>query len=123
MAATLAGYLSNTDTTVHHAYNLGLHKKADAEWMNTLAATGKDWLIFTGDRRILKRHAERDAFRRAGLKGVILAPAYQKTTMCRRCGIVVAKWDDLIAFTATLKPPYFVELSINLNQSYKRLSI
>lgn len=123
MARTLAGYLSNSSTEVCHARDLGLHNKPDTEWIEHLAATGEDWMVFTGDGRIRKNKAEREAYRRANLKGVVLAPAYQKTDMGRCCGMIVAKWDSLTDFTARIEAPYLVEVSINLTPKYKVLPL
>jgi hypothetical protein len=122
MAQTLAGYLSAT-TTVHHARDLGLHAKTDVEWISYLQETKDEWLVVTGDGRIQKNRAEREAFRRAGLRGVVLNPAYQKTPMGRCCGMIVAKWDDLISFTDRIEPPFLVEMSINLTSRFKLLPL
>lgn len=123
MAHTLAGYLSNTPTEVFHARELGLHNKPDVEWMGHLAATGEDWMIVTGDGRIRKNRAEREAYRRAGLKGLILAPSYQKTPMGKNCGMLVAKWDDIEDFTSKITAPFLVEISINLTPRHKILPL
>lgn len=123
MAKTLAGFLHNSDTEVLHARDLGLNKAKDVDWINHLNSTGDDWLVFTGDARIRRNPAEREAYRRAKLKGVVLAAAYQKTSMSRCCGIIVAKWPELIDFTSRIEPPYLVELSINLSPKFKILPI
>jgi len=77
----------------------------------------------TGDGRIRKNRAKREAYRRANLKGVVLAPAFQKTEMGRCCGIIVAKWDGLIDFTSKITAPYLVEASINLSPKFKILPL
>jgi hypothetical protein len=120
MARTLAGY---SQSEVFHARDLKLHNKPDIEWIEHLSATGDDWMIVTADGRIRKNKAEREAYRRANLKGVVLAPAYQKTEMGRCCGIMVAKWDDMIDFTSKISAPYLVELSINLTPKFKVLPL
>lgn len=122
MAQTLAGYLSKV-TTVLHARELGLHTKTDIEWIQHLHDTREEWLVVTGDGRIHRNRAEREAFRRAGLRGVVLNPAYQKTPMGRCCGMIVFKWDELIAFTNKIDPPFLVEMSINLSSRFKILPI
>lgn len=123
MANTLRGYLAGTNHSVEHARDLGLHEKPDIEWIEHLSLSGDDWLVFSGDGRIRRNRAEREAFRRAQLKGVVLAPAYQKTPMGRCCGIIVARWDGLIDFTSRIQPPYLVELSINLKPTFSLLPI
>ena len=122
-ARTLAGYLQATEHEVFHARDLGLDAKTDIEWIRHLETTGDDWLVFSGDGRIRKNRAEREAYRRAQLKGVILAPAYQKTDMGRCCGIIVARWDGLLGFVQHIQPPYLVELSINLSSKFRVLPL
>ena len=123
MAKTLGGYLSNTEIEVFHARDVGLQNKPDIEWITRLGATGEDWLVVTGDGKIRKNRAEREAYRRANLKGIVLAAAYQKTPMGKCCGIVIANWDNLLDFSAKLQAPYLIELSINLSSKYKVLPL
>lgn len=123
MARTLAGYLSSDPITVSHARDLELHNKPDIEWIEYLGRSPEDWMVFTGDGRIRKNRAEREAFRRANLRGVVLAPAYQKTPMGRCCGIVVSNWDELLAFTSKIDAPYLVEISIRLSARFKVLPL
>lgn len=123
MARTLSGYLSNTSTEVFHSRDIGLHNKPDVEWIAHLGATGEDWMIVTGDGRIRKNRAEREAYRRAGLKGLILAPAYQKHPMGKRCGILVSKWDEIADFTSKISAPFLVEISISLSPKHKVLPL
>lgn len=123
MARTLAGFLDNTHHNVFHARDLGLDHKTDTQWIKHLSATGEDWIVFTGDGRIRKNPAEREAYRRAKLKGVILAPAYQRTKMSRCSGMIVAKWDYVLETTSRLTAPYLVEMSINLSPKMKVLPL
>lgn len=122
MSRTLHGYLGAT-TEVVHARDLGLQTRSDPEWIKYLHATGDAWTVVTGDARIFKNRAEREAFRRAGLRGVVLAAAYPKTPMGRCCGIIIAKWDDMIEFTRQIEPPFLVEMSINLNSGFRILPL
>ena len=123
MARTLGGYLSGQAIEVFHARDLDLHDKPDVEWISHVASTADDWLVFTGDGRIRKNRAEREAYRRARLKGVVLAPSYQKTPMGKCCGMVVINWDSLVDFTNKIVPPYLVELSMNQTKKYKLLPL
>lgn len=70
-----------------------------------------------------KNPAEREAYRRAKLKGVVLAPSYQKTKMSRCCGIIVAKWEDVLDTASKLTAPYLVEMTINLSPKMKVLPL
>jgi len=123
MARTLAGFLEDTPHEVFHARDLGLANKPDIQWIEHLSSTGDDWIVFTGDGRIRKNPAEREAYRRARMKGVVLAPAYQKTRMCRCSGIIVAKWEDVLETTSKLEAPYLVEMAINLSPRMKVLPL
>lgn len=123
MARTLGGFLSNTNHKVEHARDLDLHKQTDVEWMKHLSSTGDEWLIVTGDGRIRKNKPEREAYRRAKLRGIVLAPAYQKSPMCKSCGMLVANWDSLFKFSQQIEPPFLIEMSINLTMKYKLLPL
>jgi hypothetical protein len=123
MARTLAGYLDGTSATVIHARDRDFHRLPDVEWIRLLSETGEEWLVVTGDGRLARNRAEREAFRRAGLRGVVLAPAYQKTPMARRCGVLVANWDNLQDFIARIDPPFLVEMKINLSSTFRVLPL
>lgn len=122
LARTLNGFLENRVGSAHHARDLGLHKAKDVEWMDYLAKTGDHWLVITGDGRIGKNKLEQLAFRKAKLRGIVLARAYQKTQVCRQAGLIVANWDDLTKTINRLEPPFLFEMSINLNARFKQLS-
>lgn len=122
MARTLAGYLENRNQVVH-ARDLGLQKATDIQWIDYLKQSEVDWIVVTGDGRIRKNRAEREAFRRAGLRGIVLAPAYQKTDMGRCCGMIVVRWDGLMAFANAIQPPYLIELAVNLGTRYRVLPL
>jgi hypothetical protein len=66
--------------------------------------------------QVRKNKAEKEAFKRANLKGFILKPAYQKTPMGKCCGIFVAKWDGMFEFISKINPPVFVEVSMRITQ-------
>jgi hypothetical protein len=123
MARTLAGYLHGSPATVIHARDRGFERLPDVEWIRLLSETGEQWLVVTGDGRLARNKAEREAFRRAGLRGVVLAPAYQKTPMARSCGVLVANWDDLQDFIKRIDPPFLVEMKINLSSTFRVLPL
>jgi hypothetical protein len=122
MSRTLAGYLESRSRVVH-ARDLQLDRVTDIDWINFLRDSGEEWTVVTGDTRIRKNRAEREAFRRARLRGVVLSPAFQKTEMGRCCGMLVARWDDLMTFTSSIQPPYLVEVALNLGSRYKVLPL
>lgn len=122
LARTLDGFLQNQEHSAHHARDFGLHTKPDIEWMEYLAKTGDDWVVVTGDMRISKNKAERIAFRKANLRGIVLAKGYQKTEMCKVAGIIVANWQTMNALSEALVPPYLCEMPIRITDKFKQLS-
>jgi hypothetical protein len=122
MSRTLRGYLEGRNRVVH-ARDLKLDRVTDIDWINFLRDSGEEWIVVTGYTRIRKNRAEREAFRRARLRGIVLAPAFQKTEMGRCCGMLVARWDDLMVFTSAIEPPYLVEVALNLSSRYKVLPL
>ncbi len=116
MARTLDGYLSGTNHSAEHIRDIGMAAAKDVEWISHLHSTDEEWLVVTGDTRLRKNKAEREAFKRANLKGFILKPAYQKTPMAKCCGIFVAKWDSMFEFISRINPPVFVDVSMRITQ-------
>ncbi|MEZ5820400.1 MAG: hypothetical protein R3D82_06295 [Xanthobacteraceae bacterium] len=53
-------------------------KTDDVDWITRLASDPAVWIVITGDQRIRKNVAEHAAWTRAGLRGFVLAPAYQR---------------------------------------------
>lgn len=61
------------------------HDTPDEAWILKLGTDQPaDWIVVTGDQRIRKNIAERTAWIRAGLKGFVLAPAFDKMPMNQR---------------------------------------
>ena len=58
-----------------------------------------------------------------GLKGVVLASAYQKTPMNRCCAVVVDQWPTLIETMRRFDPPVMLEMKINFGGRFKQLSL
>ena len=119
MARTLHGFISGEGDEAIHIRELPLDHPSDLEWMNYIRHEGSDWLVVTGDHRLSRNKAERIAFQRARLKGVVLANAYQKSPMSRRCAALIAQWPRLIETMAQLEPPVLLEISINLSGRFK----
>ncbi|MFI0842609.1 hypothetical protein [Mesorhizobium sp. IMUNJ 23232] len=123
MASTLNGFIGNDGHRAVHLRQLSMQNAKDIEWMNYISASGGEWLVVTGDQRIRKNRAEAQAFRRARLRGVVLAPAYQKSPMHRCCAVLIDQWPRLYETIQRFDPPFMLELSINFRGNFKQLPI
>jgi hypothetical protein len=106
-----------------HLRDLPLVHPTDVEWIEYLASTGDEWLVVTGDQRIRKNKAEAQAFRRAHLRGIILASAYQRTPMHRCCAVIVYQCPTLFETIRKFDPPFMLEMSINFSGRFKQLPV
>lgn len=122
MASTLDGFIRSDGHRALHIRQLPLTNPTDIEWIEYLAHSGEDWLVFTGDQRIRKNKAEATAFRRANLRAVVLAQGYQKTPMNRCCAVLVDQWPRLADTIRRFDPPFMIELSINFRGNFKQLT-
>ncbi|WP_157384401.1 hypothetical protein [Nitratireductor soli] len=122
MATTLNGFIANEGHNAIHMRDLPLKNPNDVQWMSHLARSEEEWLIITGDQRIRKNKAEAQAFRRANLRGVVLAAAYQRTPMHRCCAVIIHQWPSLFDTVRRFDPPFLLEMSINFNGKFKQLS-
>ncbi|MCX8253356.1 hypothetical protein RHAL1_03336 [Beijerinckiaceae bacterium RH AL1] len=114
LAATLDGYLAHLGHGAAHIRDLPCGRNAsDIEWIAFLRESGEDWIVVTGDQRIHRNKAERAAFRHAGLKGIVLAAAYQKTPVNRQAAMLLWRWPDIAGLIATLAPPFLIEMPIS----------
>jgi hypothetical protein len=123
LAATLDGFLAHLGHGAVHIRDLPCGRSApDTEWMRHLSQTGDDWLVITGDGRIQRNRAERIAFRQAGLKGLVLAPAYQKTPLHQQASLLLWRWPD-IAGLLRFAPPFLFELPMSRSGGLRPLPL
>ena len=124
VASTLNGYVAHLGHDAVHIRDLpcGPHA-ADIVWMAALRATGDDWLVLTGDVRISKNRPERFAFTRANLKGVALAPGYQKMPMHQRAATILWRWPDIENAVARFQPPFLFELPTKKGTGFRMLRL
>ena len=124
LAATLGGYLLHLGHGTSHIRDLPCGRSApDIEWIAFLRETGEDWIVMTGDHRIHRNKAERAAFRQAGLKGVVLAAAYQKIPINQQAAFLLWRWPDIQRLLETLAPPFLIELPITRSGRLKMLPV
>jgi hypothetical protein len=123
MARTLNGYIESDGDQAFHISDLMDRNASDSTWMEYLRADSSDWMIITGDDRIRRNKAEARAFRQAGLKGFVLASAYQKTPQHRCCAVLVQQWPLMLDTWKSFDPPILFELSINFSGRLRSLSL
>ncbi len=123
MASTLNGFIESDGHRAIHLRQLSMQHAKDIEWINYVSASGSEWLVVTGDQRIRKNKAEAQAFRQAGLRGVVLAAAYQKTQISRCCAVLIDQWPRLYDTIRRFDPPFMLELSINFRGNFKQLPL
>jgi hypothetical protein len=114
LASTLDGFVSHRGHHAFHTSDLPCGRSAtDVERINYLASDGPDRIIITGDGRIYKNKAERAAYRAAGLRGFVLAPAYQKTPLNQVASVLIWRWPDLENLVTIVAGPTLYELPIS----------
>ncbi len=119
LAETLNGYLVHRGESAAHIRDLPISRSAsDIEWIRFLAAGGADWLVVTGDGRIGRNRA----FRRARLKGLVLAPAYQKTPINQQAAILIWRWPE-VETLLEIEAPFLFELPITRSGKIRSLPL
>jgi hypothetical protein len=100
------------------------HETDDEAWIKRLGEDKPaDWIVVTGDKRITKNRAERAAWVRAGLKGFVLAPAFQKTPMHQQAALLLWRWPGMEAIILAAAARSLFELPISRNGKFRSLTI
>lgn len=116
LAETIDGFIRHRDGHAWHirdcaSAGLALSRHAtDTDWMAALGADPRDWVVVTGDRRIGAVPAEKEAFRRAALKGFVLAPGYQKMRLNEQASTLLWRWPELVDVISRFRPPILVDV-------------
>lgn len=66
----------------------------DVDWIRQLGLEGT-WVILSGDRRITRNRAERDAFRNSRLIGFFLAKGLAKAKVTKQAERLLALWENI----------------------------
>ncbi|MGI4747467.1 MAG: hypothetical protein ACRYFY_15700 [Janthinobacterium lividum] len=123
-ASTLDGYLRNTEHSAQHIKDLPCGPAAaDDVWMNMLSMSGDVWVVMTGDGRIQRSKVLREAYRRAGLRGFVLAPAYQKTPVHQTAANLVWRWPEIEVFIGSLRGAALFELPAGRSTKFSALQL
>ncbi|MCB1385138.1 MAG: hypothetical protein KDJ80_04285 [Nitratireductor sp.] len=125
MASTLDGFISHYQHRAFHIKDIsdlpkGRHS-SDIEWIEHLRQAPEEWIFISGDHRIRKNPAEKAAFKKAGLHGFVLAPAYQKSPMHQIAATIIWKWPEVLQVTNLLSAPSMHEIPIGKNTKLKQL--
>lgn len=99
------------------------HDTPDVEWISKLGESSADWIVITGDRRISKNLAERAAWSKAGLKGFVFAPAYQKTPVNQCASILLWRWPEMATFIGSAAAGSMFELPITRKAGFRSLPV
>jgi len=76
----------------------------DIEWITVLGKE-RGWIVISGDKRILKNRAEREAFRRARLVGFFLEPAVQKAGVFGQASKLISIYPLIEQQAHLVQPP------------------
>lgn len=123
MARTLNAYIEPDGHKAVHISEVMNRDAPDLEWIEFLGKDRAEWVVFTGDERIRRNKAEARAFAQARLRGIVLAPAYQRTPMSRNCAVLIDRWPVLLETLERFEPPVLFELSINFSRRLRQLAL
>lgn len=93
LARSLSALFTGQHEIVHLREKFG-PSVPDMEWIDALRAEGR-WVILSGDIRIAKHKAEKQAFKAAGLIGFFLAPSLQKAPTTKKMERLMASWVNI----------------------------
>ncbi|MEM6463288.1 MAG: hypothetical protein AAF724_15360 [Pseudomonadota bacterium] len=114
LASTIDGFVRHDGHQAFHIREVsraGLPLRpnaSDTEWISALGKDSREWIVVTADRRISTVAAEKEAFRRAGLKGFLLHPAYQKIKVHKQARTLIWRWPELVDVIKAFSPPTLI---------------
>lgn len=124
LAYTLNGFVSHLGHDAVHIKDLPCGRDAaDVAWIAFLSESFAEWLVFTGDLRIHRNRAERLAFRQAGLRGIVLASAYQGFPVNQQASFLLWRWPDIVDVIRLQEPPFLFELPANRTSRIRSLPL
>jgi PIN like domain len=87
----------------------------DVDLIESLNKEGT-WVFISGDRRITKIKAERDAFRNSKLIGFFLSPGLYKAPEIKKAERLLALWAAIETTVKTVQPGAMFELPMKSNR-------
>lgn len=127
LAQTLDGYLRETGDRAWHIRDcsdagLSLPRYAtDEAWMGALAQDPREWIVVTADGRIAKNKAEREAYRKAGLKGILLLPQFMKHPVHEQAAKLIWRWPEASETLDRFHPPVLIGLKPGWTAKFETL--
>lgn len=116
LAHTLDGYFRGTDDRAWHirdcvdaGFSIPSNARDEA-WIEALAVDPREWVVVTADGRIAKNKAEREAYRRARLKGILLLPQFTKRSVHEQAVKLLWRWPDAVDTLDRFGPPLLIGL-------------
>ena len=94
---------------------------ADTDWIAKLAQEG-GLSVLSGDIKITKRRAEKEAWRASKLKGFFLAPAWASYNNIERSWRLLRWWPKLVEAEALVGPGAIFQLPVNATSRLHQLN-
>ena len=94
---------------------------SDEAWIGALAQDFREWLVVTADGRIAKNKAEREAYRRARLKGILLLPQFTKHKVHGQAAKLIWRWPDAAETLSRFHPPALIGLKPGWSAKFETL--
>ncbi|WP_346906520.1 hypothetical protein [uncultured Roseibium sp.] len=127
LATALDGFIKNYGHRALHIRSVSDLKLGrstpDIEWLKYLSESKEFWIFVTGDKRIRKNKAEREALRSVKLHGFILAPSFQKTPMNQVVSNLIWKWPEIEKLVEITAPPAIFDIPTQRGAKLKPLPL
>ena len=88
---------------------------SDTEWITQLGREG-GWIVVSGDRRISRNRAEREAWRASRLTGFFLSRGLHKAPMLRQTARLLLLWETMRMQHSLVEPGAIFELPMRSNK-------
>ncbi len=96
----------------------------DVDWIDGLALDRPaDWIVITADDTTRKNRAERLAWKRSGLKGFVLARAFQKTPVNQCAAVILWRWPEMEELARAVTGGTLFELPIKRGSRFAPLTV
>lgn len=94
---------------------------SDVEWIGRLGEEG-DWAVISGDLRITRNRAERDAWRASKLVGFFLSPGVHKLPLMKKAARLITLWETIEGQYRLVQAGAMFELPLR-SQKLRQLAI
>lgn len=93
LASSLDGLIRHDGHSAHHIRDLPCGRDAaDLVWIRMLQDDPGVWIVVTGDMRIGRNPAERAAYRKAGLFGIVLGRGILRSPVNEQASLLLWRW-------------------------------